>query len=201
MGASGRYHAAAMSTAPERPILRGEHVWLRPLEPSDMEATSLEEADLAHYSGFKRSFSRAEGERFLQKMASHPDENIQFTICLLGQNESVGGVGLREMDRENASAEVSIYISKPVDWSKGLGTDAMRVMLDYAFGEMRLERVWLRVFDYNARAARSYEKAGFVKEVLLRHDRFHRGRHHDTDLMAIVRSDWEADSRKKSWDY
>jgi len=88
-----------MSTAPERPILRGEQVWLRPLEPSDMEATSLEEADLAHYAGFKRSFSRAEGERFLQKMASHPDENIQFTICLLGQNDSIGGVGLREMDR------------------------------------------------------------------------------------------------------
>jgi len=190
-----------MSTAPERPILRGEQVWLRALEPSDMEATSLEEADLAHYAGFKRSFSRAEGERFLQKMASHPDESIQFTICLLGQNDSIGGVGLREVDRENASAEVSIFISKPAEWSKGLGTDAMRVMLDFAFGEMRLERVWLRVFDYNRRAARSYEKAGFVKEVLLRHDRFHRGKHHDTDLMAIVRPDWEADPRKKSWDY
>jgi len=166
-----------------------------------MEATSLEEADLAHYTGFKRSFSRAEGERFLQKMASHPDEGIQFTICLLGQNDSIGGVGLREVDRENASAEVSIFISKPAEWSKGLGTDAMRVMLDFAFGEMRLERVWLRVFDYNRRAARSYEKAGFTREVLLRHDRFHRGKHHDTDLMAIVRPDWEADPRKKIWDY
>ena len=187
--------------APERPILRGEKVWLRPVEPADLEATSLEESDLAHYAGFRRSFSRAEGERFLQKMASHPDENIQFTICLLGHNESVGGVGLREADRVNGSAEVSIFISKPSDWSKGLGTDAMRVMLDFAFGEMRLERVWLRVFDYNQRAARSYEKAGFVREVLLRHDRFHRGKHHNTDLMAIVRPDWEADPRKKIWDY
>lgn len=187
--------------APERPILRGEQVWLRPIEPADMDATSLEEADLAHYAGFKRSFSRAEGERFLQKMASHPDETIQFTICLLGQNESIGGVGLREVDRLNGSAEVSIFISKPSEWSKGLGTDAMHVMLDFAFGELRLERVWLRVFDYNRRAARSYEKAGFVREVLLRHDRFHRGKHHDTDLMAIVRPDWEADPRKKSWDY
>jgi RimJ/RimL family protein N-acetyltransferase len=187
--------------APERPILRGEQVWLRPIEPADMEATSLEEADLAHYAGFKRSFSRAEGERCLKKMASHPDENIQFTVCLLGQDESIGGVGLRVVDRVNGSAEVSIFISKPSEWSKGLGTDAMRVMLDFAFGEMRLERVWLRVFDYNARAARSYEKAGFAREVLLRHDRFHRGKHHDTDLMAIVRPDWEADPRRKAWDY
>ena len=36
-----------MSIAPERPILRGEQVWLRPIEPSDLEETSLEEADLA----------------------------------------------------------------------------------------------------------------------------------------------------------
>jgi RimJ/RimL family protein N-acetyltransferase len=193
-----------MSTPPEapgRPILRGEQVWLRPLEPADLEATSLEESDLAHYAGFRRSFSRAEGERFLQKMASHPDENIQFTICLLGQNESIGGVGLREVDRLNGSAEVSIFISQPSEWSKGLGTDAMRALLDFAFGEMRLERVWLRVFDYNERAVRSYEKAGYAKEVLLRHDHFHRGKYHDTHLMAITRTDWEADSRKRSWDY
>ena len=122
-------------------------------------------------------------------------------MCRLGDDEPIGGVGLRHVDRVNGSAEVSIFITDPSSWSKGLGTDAMRALLDFAFGEMRLERIWLRVFDYNPRAVRSYEKVGFVKEVLLRHDRFHRGKHHDTHLMAIVRPDWEADSRKRSWDY
>jgi RimJ/RimL family protein N-acetyltransferase len=201
MRASGRYHATAMSPAPERPIVRGEHVWLRALELSDITEHPIEDGDLAHFAGFPRSFSRAEGERFFQKLASQTDDVLQFAICRLGDDDSIGGVGLRHIDRENGSAEVSIFIAEPSQWGKGLGTDAMRAMLDYAFGEMRLERVWLRVFDYNPRAARSYEKAGFVKEVLLRHDRFHRGKHHDTHLMAIVRSGWEADPRKRSWDY
>src|SRR5437773_9217926 len=121
-------------------------------------------------------------------------------MCSLGEVEPVGGVGLRHIDRMNVSAEVSIFITDPSSWSKGLGTDAMRAMLDFGFGEMRLERVWLRVFDYNPRAVRSYEKAGFRREALLRHDRFHRGVHHDTHLMAIVRPDWEAEDRKRSWD-
>jgi diamine N-acetyltransferase len=190
-----------MSPAPERPILRGEQVWLRALEPSDITDHPIEDADLAHFAGFRRSFSRAETERFIQKLASQAEDSVQFAICLLGEDEPIGGVGLRGIDRVNGSAEVSIFIAKPSTWSKGLGTDAMRALLDFAFGEMRLERIWLRVFDYNPRAVRSYEKAGFVKELLLRHDRFHRGKHHDTHLMAIVRPDWEADSRKRSWDY
>ena len=76
----------------------------------------------------------------------------------------------------------------------------MNVMLDLAFGELRLQRIWLRVFDYNPRARRSYEKAGFQFEVELRHARFHRGRYHDEHLMAIVRDDWDRLERRRSWE-
>jgi RimJ/RimL family protein N-acetyltransferase len=191
----------AMSPVPERPILRGELVWLRALEKDDILSHPIEDADLAHFAGFRRSFSQMEAERFIQKLTSAGDETVNFSICQLGSDEPIGSVGLRDIDRTNGSAEVAIFIMDRRQWGKGLGTDAIRAMLDFAFGEMRLERVWLRVFDYNPRAVRSYEKAGFRQEVLLRHDRFHRGVHHDTHLMAIVRPDWEAEDRQRSWDY
>jgi RimJ/RimL family protein N-acetyltransferase len=209
--AVGRYHLRMASTAetapaqtvpvPERPIIRGELVWLRAFEPSDVTDRPIEDADLAHFAGFRRSFSRAEAERFVQKLASMGEDNLNFSICALGSSEPIGACGLREIDRRNGSAEVSIFIADRKEWGKGLGTDAMRALLDFAFGEMRMERIWLRVFDYNPRAVRSYEKAGYVTEVVLRHDRFHRGAHHDTYLMAITRPDWERDDRKRSWDY
>jgi diamine N-acetyltransferase len=190
-----------MSPVPERPIIRGEKIWLRALEASDVMEHPIDDAELAHFAGFRRSFSRQETERFLQKLASAGDESINFSICVLGEEEAIGSVGLRDIDRVNGSAEVAIFIGDRKRWGQGLGTDAMRAMLDFAFGEMRLERVWLRVFDYNPRAVRSYEKAGFQREVVLRHDRFHRGAHHDTHLMAIIRPDWEAEDRPRSWDY
>jgi RimJ/RimL family protein N-acetyltransferase len=186
---------------PERPIIRGELVWLRAFEPSDITDHPIEDAELAHFAGFRRSFSRAEAERFIQKLASIGEDNPNFSICPLGSAEPIGGCGLRDVDRRNGSAEVSIFIADRQRWGKGFGTDAMRALLDFAFGELRLERIWLRVFDYNPRAIRSYEKAGFATEVVLRHDRFHRGAHHDTHLMAITRPDWEAETRKRSWDY
>lgn len=190
-----------MSPAPERPIIRGERIWLRPMEPSDVTETSIEDADLAHFAGFKRSFSRPETERFIKQLTSAPEEgSVNFTICRLGSDELIGTCGLRDIDRRNGSAEVSIFLLGGT-WGQGLGTDAMRAIVDFGFGELRLERIWLRVFDYNPRAIRSYEKTGFVREVHLRHDRFHRGVHHDVELMALIRPDWEAETRKRSWDY
>jgi RimJ/RimL family protein N-acetyltransferase len=47
---------------------------------------------------------------------------------------------------------------------QGLGTDAMFALLDFGFGQLRLERMWLEVYDFNRRARRSYEKCGFVLE-------------------------------------
>jgi RimJ/RimL family protein N-acetyltransferase len=185
----------------ERPILRGERVWLRPVETSDIMGTSLDDVELAHYAGFRRGFSRVEGERFAQHLAAQGEGEPNFAICPLGEDRSIGSCGLRDVDRTNGSAEVSIFITAREDWSKGYGTDAMAALLDFAFGALRLERVWLRVFDYNERAVRSYEKAGFVTEARLRHDRYHRGVHHDVFLMAIVRPDWEALDRKHTWDY
>ncbi|PZR64641.1 MAG: hypothetical protein DLM71_02040 [Chloroflexi bacterium] len=186
-----------MPPPPSEPMLRGELVWLRPVEREDL-AAAQEGRELAHLAGFKLPFSSVDQERFWQSLQS--DAVHQFVFCRLGETAQLGGVGLRSIDRVNGSAEVSIAIGDPGAWGQGLGTDAMNVIVDFAFGELRLQRVWLRVFDYNPRARRSYEKAGFGLEATLRHDRFHRGRHHDSHLMAMVREDWERMDRRRSWD-
>jgi len=96
--------------------------------------------------------------------------------------------------------EVGIGIADPPDRGKGYGTDALNALVDFGFGELRLERIELEVFDYNLRAIRSYEKAGFQTDAVLRRSRFHRGAHHDVHLMSILRDDWAAMPRKRSWD-
>ena len=83
---------------------------------------------------------------------------------------------------------------------RGYGTDAVNCVVDFGFGELRLERISLQVFDYNPRARRSYEKAGFSTDATLRHSRFHRGRHHDVHVMSILRDDWLALDRPRAWD-
>jgi RimJ/RimL family protein N-acetyltransferase len=104
------------------------------------------------------------------------------------------------VDKVNGSGIVGIFIGDRRYLGQGYGTDALNALVDLGFGELRLERIELEVFDYNARAMRSYEKSGFQTDAVLRRARFHRGAHHDVHLMSILRDDWLALPRKRSWE-
>jgi RimJ/RimL family protein N-acetyltransferase len=191
----------ASPTETVSPILRGELVWLRPVEKADLVGDSLYDAELAHYAGFKTPFAPEAQERWFGKLLEQTGQSMfQFVVSPLGSRSQIGGCGLRSIDRENGSAELSIFMLRG-SWGQGLGTDAVNALLDFGFGELRLERIYLHVFDYNARAMRSYEKSGFVREAVLRRARFHRGAHHDVIVMAVLRAEWQALPRKRAWEY
>ena len=189
-------------SAPQ-PMLRGERVWLRAAEKADFvdDAALISDAETGHFLGLKHPVSAEGGEQFAQKVLSQQGTTVfSFAICLLLDDRRIGNVTLRNLDRENGSAEMSIVITDKNHQGQGLGTDALNCLVDFAFGELRLERVYLHVFDYNARARRSYEKAGFRTDATLRHSRFHHGRHHDVHLMSILHEDWLALERRRAWD-
>jgi RimJ/RimL family protein N-acetyltransferase len=85
---------------------------------------------------------------------------------------------------------VGIGIGERDFWSKGYGTDTMKVCLRYAFLELGLQRVSLGVFEYNPRAVRSYEKAGFKLEGRTRYDAHREGKRYDSLWMGILREEW-----------
>ena len=73
----------------------------------------------------------------------------------------IGSCGLMDVDQCNRSAEIGIVIGDKTYWGKGYGTEAMRLLLDYAFRYLNLHNVMLRVYSYNPRGVACYEKVGF----------------------------------------
>jgi RimJ/RimL family protein N-acetyltransferase len=185
------------------PMLRGERVWLSASEKQDVvdDAAWLSDAEISHFLGIRAPIGREGAAQFADELLAQAGKTIfPFNISLLADDRRIGGAALRGYDRENGSAEVAIFISDPRLLGQGLGTDALSCLVDYGFGELRLERIFLKVFDYNERARRSYEKAGFQTDATLRHARFHRGAHHDIHLMSILRAEWLALERRRAWD-
>ena len=86
---------------------------------------------------------------------------VQFMICETSDGRAVGSVYLRDIDREKDIAEYGIFIGEEDALGKGYGTQAAKLILTYAYEELNLKSVFLRVFADNMRARRSYEKAGF----------------------------------------
>ncbi|MDX1435215.1 MAG: GNAT family protein [Anaerolineales bacterium] len=115
-----------------------------------------------------------------------------FMIHTLEDDRPIGFVDLGYRFWQQGNAWVGIGIGDRDDWSKGYGTEAMQLLLAYAFDELNLHRVSLGVFEFNPRARRSYEKAGFKVEGRERAFINRDGRRWDVVIMGILRHEWEA---------
>jgi len=125
---------------------------------------------------------------------------FRFVICLLEDDRPIGRVDLFDLDRRNGSAAFGITIGEPELWGHGFGTDAVNALVDFAFGQLRLERVWLDTDEHNARAQAAYVKAGFTQEGRFRRAWYQNGRWSDDIRMALLRHEWAALGRLKSWE-
>jgi len=125
-------------------------------------------------------------------MEKDPPPEYIFMIRALEDERLIGVIGLGGNFSPHGEAFVGIGIGERELWGKGYGTDAMRVILRYAFSELNLRRVVLDVFEYNPRAIRSYEKAGFVHEGRVRQYLHRSGQRWDLIFMGILREEWMA---------
>ena len=108
----------------------------------------------------RRLFTKESHEEWL-KTYVEAGKAAQFIILLNG--EAVGSVYLRDIDPDKKEAEYGIFIGEESARGKGVGTKSAKLILKYAFEELNLEKIFLRVFKDNPGAVRSYEKAGFKK--------------------------------------
>ena len=116
-------------------------------------------------------------------------ERYPFSVRTLADDRHIAFFALW-LDLIHNEAWVGIGIGEREFWGKGYGTDVMRVILRYAFTEVNLNRVTLTVFEYNPRAIRSYEKAGFRHEGRERKFLNKEGRRWDMLFMGILREEW-----------
>lgn len=188
----------------DRPIrgLRGTLVYLRPLEPADAETVHhwYEDSRIATLMGDPPRSLAWRRQRYDAGAADEGGTVYRFVICRLEDDTAVGRTDLFEIDRQHGSAAFGITIGDPAMWNRGYGTDAVRALVDFAFGQLRLERVWLDTDAHNVRAQAAYKKAGFVREGVLRHTFYQDGRWSDDVRMAMLRDEWEALDRPRSWD-
>jgi RimJ/RimL family protein N-acetyltransferase len=130
-----------------------------------------------------------------EKESPNPLHFVVFDVKDKVAERHIGFVALFNFHWNHGEAWVGIGMGERDYRGKGYGTDAMRLMLNYAFTELNLNRVTLVVFGYNPRAMRSYEKAGFVLEGRQRRCLHRDGQWWDEVFMGILRDEWEARQR------
>ncbi|HUF54857.1 MAG TPA: GNAT family protein [Dehalococcoidia bacterium] len=166
-----------------------------------MRLRPVRESDLPHYQGW---LADDELRRWIGSVTEQPtiEEEFDWYVSRRQDPDSVlwaiettegtllGNVELR-MSVNNLRGEVGIAIFDREYWGQGYGTEALKLVLEYAFGELELNRVELTTDHDNTRAIRSYEKCGFTQEGVLRKHRMIDGVPSDSLILSILREEWQ----------
>ncbi len=177
------------------PMIAHGSVYLRPAEREDLPrfVSWLTDARTTRTLGLVAPISNAQEETWFERLvAVQGRERWHFVVCRREDGRPVGVVGLDDLDLVNGSAPLGIFIGDAADRGRGHGSDAIEALLRFAFDSLRLERVWLDVYAFNDGAIRVYERAGFVREGVLRHALWREGRWWDDVRMAILADEWRA---------
>ena len=169
-------------------MIPGKKVRLRAYREDDLKSAfaMINNQAVTRFLQFMRPRSLEEEREWLNGTMRNQHPNAVGYAIESNDSEYLGGVGLMHLDQRNRSAELGISIARPDDWGKGYGTEAAILMLRHGFEELNLHRIHLRVYDYNERGRKSYEKIGFQEEGRLRQAHFRHGHWHDVVIMGIL---------------
>lgn len=177
------------------PMIAHGSVYLRPGERRDIPGFVRWYTDLRTTRTLLMTSPIGEAleERWFEAMiAAHGTDRFFFVVCRREDDRAVGSIDLHEVDRRNGSASLGIAIGEEADRGKGYGTDALIALVAFGFDQLRLERIELDVYAYNARARGVYERVGFVLEGTLRRALYRDGAFHDVHRMSVLRDEWAA---------
>jgi RimJ/RimL family protein N-acetyltransferase len=177
------------------PVIAHRSVYLRAAERADIPRFVgwLNDSRTSRTLGLWAPLSIPMEETWFEGMVADQGKGgYLFTACLLADDRPIGNVGLFDLDLVNGSAGLGIMIGEPGDRGRGHGTDMLEALVGFGFASLRLERIWLDVYDFNPGARRVYERVGFQHEGVSRHAIFREGRFADVHRMAILSGEWRA---------
>lgn len=170
-------------------LFLGERVRLAAMRPDDAHTVSrwYEDAEFGRMFDSAPAVPRSPGRiaRWFED-ADRSRDSFTFAIRPLYTEEIIGIVDLDSIQWNHGAAWLAIAIGDGANRGQGYGTDAMRLMLRFAFSELNLHRVQLTVFEYNQRAIRMYERLGFTREGAFREALLRAGRRWDMYLYGLL---------------
>ncbi|MFS0777067.1 GNAT family protein [Neobacillus sp. 3P2-tot-E-2] len=141
--------------------------------------------------GFDYPLNDSKLEKYIENSNYKNAEDLVYKVVDNKTGETIGHISLGKIDRKNKSARIGkVLVGDRNARGKGIGQQMIKEILKIAFDELHLHRVSLGVFDFNVSAIACYEKAGFIKEGLLRDSRKNGDEYWSLWEMSILENEW-----------
>jgi [ribosomal protein S5]-alanine N-acetyltransferase len=174
--------------------LQTERLLLREIRAEDETdvhdyASDPEVARLMIWGPNTREATREFLTRALAAQLQWPRPNVGLAIELRSERRLIGSIELRISDEANRTADFGYVLNRKY-WGHGYMTEAARAVLNVAFNELQLHRVWATCHVRNRASLRVMEKLGMRREGLFLKNAMEKGEWRDTYLYAILAEEW-----------
>lgn len=167
------------------------NVTIRPLATTDLDTWYAWEYDieLAMLAGWTPLLARTAFQQKFEQRINEPKSEMKY-FAVDYHDQFTGVLQLAEIDHFEKRAVISIFIGPKELWGRGIGSTALRLLLDYAFTVQGLERISAQVYGFNTRSQRLMERVGFQKEGILRQHELQNGQRQDLHVYGILKPEF-----------
>lgn len=177
--------------APIVPFIKGDKLDLLPinLENIDLYFKWINHQDVRMFSRNEIPVSKANLKKWFE-----PKEgvltSIGFEVWHKKDQKTIGIGGLNHIEYIPGKANMWLEIGEPQYWNRGLATESVKLILDYAFKEINLHKIFAGIFVPNVASWKCAEKVGFKLEGIMKNNVYVKGKHYDTKKYAMFKDDW-----------
>lgn len=172
-------------------MLKGKKINLRPVSERDLDLIACwrNDPDNRRFFFTTSMINPAGQKKWFENMIADPNRFI-FVIETV-ESKPVGIIGMDKIDRRNQEAEIGPGLLDPHERGQGYIEEAIELLLDYAFDELNLHRVYGSCYPFN-RVIGLMKLFGFVEEGMLRQAVFTQGKFYDKVILGLLREEWES---------
>lgn len=167
-------------------MIRGEQIYLRPItaEDTEMVVRWRNQPGVVGNFIYRKPVSCEEHRDWLANKVFKGLVH-QFVVCMNEGDIPLGSVYLQSFAKEHRRAESGIYLDEQA-CGKGVGTEAVKLLVRYAFEALGMHKLTARVLAHNMASRRLHEKAGYVQEAYLKEELFLDGQYEDLILFGVL---------------
>lgn len=177
-----------------REMLKGKQVALREIRKSDLPffVKWMNDPEITQYLTVYLPMTMEEEEEWYENIGKKKN-SVYFAITT-SDDKLIGNIVLNKINEKNRCATLGIVIGDKNDWGKGYGREAIKLIVKYGFETLNLHRIELKYYDFNERAKKCYEKAGFKLEGMKRESHYINGKYCNEAIMSILKSEWNSEN-------
>ncbi len=173
-------------------MINGTTLTLRAIKRDDLPryVRWLNDPDVTRYLLWFRPLNIDNETEWYESQRTDPN-TFNFAIEITATQKHIGSISLRVENQRDQVAELGIVIGDKTEWGKGYCQEAIRLILNYGFYTLNLNRIYLRVYEENIGGQKCYERSGFVMEGKLREAGFSEGKFINHFIMSVLRREFK----------